>query len=313
MGAFEAPQPSPLASDTGDRTRGSLAQALRRLRRQPVTVAALVVLAGLFIAGGLAPVIAPGGANKIDLAARWRNHPPTLAGGHLLGTDNVGHDILVRTLYGIHTSEQSALLAALLATLLGVAMGCLAGYAGGWLDAFLMRTADLVVAFPALMVLYAAWVFSEPVTIRKATFIFGFYLWTSVARAVRAAFVSLRNVEFVQAAQAAGASSVRIVWRHILPNAAGAVLVAASAVVGLVLMLEATVEFFGLGVSSVVQPSLGNLIGDAAGSGIGTYNELGLGWWVWASPAFALVAIIVCVNLVGDGLDTALNPGVAER
>lgn len=290
-----------------------LARTLRRLARQPITLTALLALAGVLIAGALAPVIAPGGWNEIDLAPRWQNHAPTLAGGHLLGTDNIGRDVLVRTLYGIHTSEQAALLAALLATVLGVAVGCLAGFAGGWPDALLMRLADLVTAFPALMLLYAAYIFLEPVTIRKATTIFSLYLWTYVARVVRSAFVSLRNVEFVEAARALGASSFRILRRHVLPNAAGAVLVAASALVGQVIMLEATVEFFGLGVSSQIQPSLGNLIGDAAGSGIGPYNDLGLGWWVWAAPATALVLIIVCVNLVGDGLDAALNPTASRR
>jgi ABC-type dipeptide/oligopeptide/nickel transport system permease subunit len=313
MGAVEAPRPSPLADGSFVRARGGWAQALRRVAREPTTLAALVVLVGILAAGALAPVIAPRGWTQIDLAARWQNHAPTLAGGHLLGTDNIGRDVLVRTLYGIHTSEQAALLAALVATLLGLAVGCLAGYAGGWLDALLMRLADLVTAFPALMLLYAAYIFLEPVTIRKATIIFSLYLWTYVARVVRAALVSLRNVEFVEAARALGASWSRVLRRHVLPNAAGVVLVAASALVGQVMMLEATVEFFGLGVPSQIQPSLGNLIGDAAGSGIGPYNDLGLGWWVWAAPAIVLVAIIVCVNLVGDGLDVALNPTVSRR
>jgi peptide/nickel transport system permease protein len=282
--------------------------AHRRLRRQPATIFAFVVLLAIFLAGAFARQLAPEGGNSIDLAARWRNHPPVLSGWHLLGTDNIGRDVLVRTLYAIHTSEQTALLGALLATLLGVTLGGYAGYRGGWLDALVMRIADLVTAFPALMLLFAAYVFLEPVTVRKAALILTLYLWTFVARVVRAAFASLRETEFVQAARALGASDLRIVTRHLLPNAAGTIIVAATALVGQIIMLEATVEFFGLGVSSAIVPTLGGLIGDAAQSGIGAFNNLGLGWWVWATPAAALALILICVNLIGDALDAALNP-----
>jgi ABC-type dipeptide/oligopeptide/nickel transport system permease subunit len=285
---------------------------LRRLSRQPTALAALLVLVAIFLAGAFARRLAPQGGNAIDLTARWHNHPPVLSGWHLLGTDNIGRDVLVRTLYAIHTSEQTALLGALLATLLGVALGGYAGYRGGWLDALVMRVADLVTAFPALMLLFAAYVFLEPVTVQKAAVILTLYLWTFVARVVRAAFASLRETEFVHAARALGASDLRILVRHLLPNAAGTVIVAATALVGQIVMLEATVEFFGLGVSSAIKPTLGGLIGDSTSTGIGAFNDLGLGWWVWASPAAALVLILVCVNLVGDGVDAALNPSAAR-
>jgi peptide/nickel transport system permease protein len=273
-----------------------------------VALIALIAVVGLLVAGALAPVLAPGGWNNIDLAARWRNHGPTLADWHLLGTDNIGRDTLVRTLYGIHGSEQAALLAAVLATLLGLAIGGLAGYRGGWLDALLMRVADLITAFPALMLLFAAYIFLEPVSVRTATAIFTLYLWTFAARVVRAGFSALREAEFVQAAHAIGASSRRVFVRHLVPNLTGTIVVAATALVGQVIALEATVEFFGLGVPSQVEPTLGNLIADATGSGIGPYNQLGLGWWVWAAPAAALVLILVCLNLLGDGIDAALDP-----
>jgi peptide/nickel transport system permease protein len=252
--------------------------------------------------------LAPQGGNAIDLTARWRNHAPLLSGWHLLGTDNIGRDVLVRTLYAIHTSEQTALLGALLATLLGVVLGGYAGYRGGWLDVVVMRVADLLTAFPALMLLFAAYVFLEPVTVRKATLVLTLYLWTFVARVVRAAFASLRETEFIQAARALGASDLRIVARHLLPNSAGTIIVASTALVGQIVMLEATVEFFGLGVSSAIKPTIGGLIGVGTQTGIGPFNDLGLGWWVWGGPAGVLVLILVCVNLLGDGLDVAFNP-----
>ena len=295
------------------RSRGYWSLALRRLRRQPLTVVAFAVLLVVLGAGALARQLAPQGFNSIDLADRWRNHAPILDGWHLLGTDNIGRDVLVRIVWAIHYSEQTAIVAAVLATLLGLVVGGFAGTRGGWLDAALMRFADLVTAFPALMLMYAAYLLfflllNRAVTIRDATILFTAYLWTVVARSVRASVASLREREFVEAARALGASEARIFFRHLLPNAAGTTIVAATAVVGQVLALEATVEFFGLGVPSAIQPTLGNMIGDATSTGIGPFNDLSLGWWTWGFPAITLVLILVCINLVGDGLDAALNP-----
>jgi ABC-type dipeptide/oligopeptide/nickel transport system permease subunit len=289
------------------RRRGLWEQALRRFVRQPAAVLALLVLTLLLLAGAFAPKLAPQGWNALNLADEWRNHPPVATGWHLFGTDHIGRDVLARTLYGLHTTIEAALLAALCASVLGVLVGGIAGARGGWLDAMLMRTCDLITAFPALLLLYAAYQFLEPVTIRTATIVLTLYLWAPVAKVLRPHVVALEGAEFVSAARALGASPARVFFRHLLPNVAGPIVVAATALVGQVIMLEATVEFFGLGVPSELRPTLGNLLGDAASSGIGSYNQLGLGWWVWATPATVLVLLVVCFNLIGDGLDRALN------
>lgn len=288
--------------------RSPARRALRRLLRQPVTVAAMVVLVAVFVVGALGPALAPQGSNSVDLSPRWQNHAPMLSGWHLFGTDNIGRDVLVRTLWGLHTSEQTALLAALLATIVAVALGGLAGCRGGWLDAILMRLGDFITTFPALMILLAAYVFLEPVTVLKATLVLTLYLWIPAARVLRAHFAVLRETEFVQAARSLGASETRIFFRHILPNTTAPIIIAATALLGQVIMLEATVEFFGLGVSSLQQPTLGNLIGDVTQSGIGVFNELALGWWTWAGPAAVLVLVLLCANLAGDGIAKALSP-----
>jgi peptide/nickel transport system permease protein len=287
---------------------GYWAQTGRRLARQPLTLAAIVVLAGLLVTGGLAAQIAPERWNSLDLAARWHNHPPTLAARHFFGTDNIGRDILVRVLWGLHFTEQAALLGALFAALLGIVAGGLAGLYGGWLDAVVMRFVDLVTAFPAIVLMIAAFFFLAPLTVAKATLVFTLYLWTQVARALRARIVTLGGEEYVQAARALGASDARIFFRHLLPNAAGTVVVAATALLGQIVLIEATAEFFGFGVASLNRPTLGNLLAEATTTGIGRYNTLGLGWWVWVSPACVLVLILIAVNLIGDGLDNALNP-----
>jgi len=154
----------------------------------------------------------------------------------------------------------------------------------------------------------AAFVYLQPVSVWEATFVFAFSMWAFVARVVRARIASLAVEQFVQAAQSLGASDRRVFFRHLLPNAAGTVVVAATSLVGQIILIEASTEFFGFGVASLIRPTLGNLIAEAASSGIGSYSFLNLGWWVWTAPAALLVILLVCINLVGDGLDLALNP-----
>lgn len=279
------------------------ARVWRQLVRQPVTVAAGLILGAIFVAGALVPHYTPS-RTAIHLSDRWRNHPPMFSGWHLFGTDSIGRDMLVRTLWGLHTSEQSALAATLVATLIGVTLGGLAGYRGGWLDTAIMRLTDLLAVFPAMMLLLAVYTWWEPVTAWRAAAIFAFYLWIPMARVVRGEFSSLRGREFVQAELSLGASDRRIFFRHLLPNASGTIIIAATSTLGLVFVLEATLEFFGIGVPSDLYPTLGSLIGD----GERDVFALGQGWWPWAAPAAVLVLILVCINLVGDGLADALRP-----
>lgn len=300
--------PAAVVSDGLRRPSSYWVQSLRHLGRQPVTIAALTVLICVFVVGGLAHEIAPHGWNEINLSSRWQNHAPTFAGGHLLGTDNIGRDVLDRTLWGLHYTEQNALLGALIATVLGVLVGSIAGYYGGWLDTSLMRFADLVTGLPVFVLMLVTFAFLQPVTILKATLVFGFYMWTSIARVVRARIAALSEEEYVQAARSLGGSDLRILARHLLPNAGGAIAVAATAAIGQIVLVEATVEFFGFGVASLIRPTLGNLLAETASTGIGNYNQLGLGWWVWTAPAAVLVLILVCANLIGDGIGDALNP-----
>lgn len=282
--------------------------ALRRLLRQPVTLAAVGVLLALVVLGELAPVLAAHGWNAIDLSGSAQNRPPTLGWPHLLGTDNIGRDTLQRTVWGLHYSVQTAFVAGLAAALVALVVGALAGQRGGWTDAVLMRVADLVTGFPVLVLLIAAFVWLRPVSVWKATLVFALAMWPFAARVLRARIASLGAEEYVQAARALGASELRILLRHLLPNAAGTVVVAATSLVGQIVLVETTAEFFGFGVTSTTRPTLGNLIGEAVAGGMAATNSLGLGWWTWATPTAALVALLAAVNLIGDGLDVALNP-----
>jgi ABC-type dipeptide/oligopeptide/nickel transport system permease subunit len=302
-------------SEYAGRPRGLGSLALRRFALNPLALVALTVLLVIFGAGALATVLAPNGWNVIDLSAAGLHQPPELSGWHLFGTDWVGRDMLQRTLYGIRTTEEVALAATVIATLAGVLAGALAGYYGGWLDAIVMRVGDLVTAYPAVILTLAAVVYFGEAYPSTLILIFGGYMWAGVARVVRAHIAALREHEFVDAARALGASDVRILFRHLLPNASGTVVVAATALIGQIVLIDATVEFFGYGLPASISPSLGNLVADVVQFKFGLSNDpatAGLGWWTWFFPGLVLVAILVCVNLIGDALDAALNP-VATR
>lgn len=293
--------------------RGLAAQTLRRFARRPIAVAALAVFTALLVGGALAHVVAPNGWNVINLSPSALHRAPSFA--HPFGTDEIGRDMLVRTLYGVRTTEEVALAGAAIAALLGVIVGALAGYYGGWLDAVLMRVSDLITSFPAVILTLAAIVYLGEAYPHDLILIFGGYMWAVVARVVRAHIASLRQQDFVDAALALGASDARILLRHLLPNVGGTILVAATALVGQIVLIDATVEFFYYGLPASVAPSLGNLVTAAVQVKFGfTSNPTpGAGsWWIWLFPGLVLVLILVCVTLVGDALDAALNPTTAR-
>jgi peptide/nickel transport system permease protein len=302
---------SPELAGHAHQPRGLGSLAFRRFARNPVALSALVILVAILGVGAFATELAPNGWNVIDLSATGLHQPPELAGWHLFGTDWIGRDMLQRTLYGIRSTEVVALSAALLATVVGVIAGALAGYYGGWLDAIVMRIADLVTAYPAVVLTLAAVVYFGEAFPHTLILVFAGYMWAGVARVVRAQIATLREREFVEAARALGASDFRILFRHLLPNASGTVAVATTSLIGQIVLIDATVEFFGYGLPSSVAPSLGNLVADVVKFKFGLSNDpavAGLGWWTWFFPGLVLVLILVCVNLVGDALDAALNP-----
>jgi peptide/nickel transport system permease protein len=289
------------------RARGPWIQGIRRFRRDRLGGLALVFLVVIFIAGGLSGLIAPYDYNEINIDENFGTpQPPSLAGAHVFGTDDAGKDLLSQTLYGIQTTVKVALAVAGLAGLIGVVIGALAGYYGGLLDALLARVLDLVASFPALLVLLAAFVTLQGVGLREIGVILVLLLWTSVARVVRATFLSLREREYIEAARAMGASDLRIIFRHLLTNTTGPMIVAVTAVIGQAILLEATVDFFGYGIFSDVTPTLGSLVGGAFRQGIqGTPTDY---WWLYTFPTLVIIAMLLCVNYVGDSLDRALNP-----
>ena len=295
---------------TGLRRRGPWRQAVARFRRRPVGIAALVVLLGLFVTGLLAAKLAPYPAGDEFLEYINKPQPPFSTPHHLLGTDVIGHDFLTQLLFGLRESVFSSFVCAVGATLIGAVVGAIAGYYGGVVDTFVTWVTGTVVSLPAVAFLLIVVVISRwPVTPFDYALWLMIYLWTSVARVVRGSVLSLKHREFVEAAHAAGASGPRIILRHLIPNASGPLIVAGTALIGQSIVIVATVTFLGLGTVQAEKPSLGTLVADAARGTGGTFGGVVHSpWWVYVFPGVLLVALLVCVNLVGDALDEALNP-----
>jgi len=270
----------------------------RRFMRHRLAVVSLFVLLLIFLAGAFAHYVAPYSFEQIDL--NNSSAAPTFTGWHVFGTDLIGRDYLSRVIYGIRTSEQVALLVALMSTLVGVTIGAIAGYFAGWVDNVLMRFTDLMLTLPPIAVLLTAAAIVKTRSPIIIAFILAALFWTGFARIVRGTFLSLREKEYIEAAKAAGASDTRIIVRHLLPNAIGPIIVAATLTVGIAILTEAVLGFLGFGVQPPT-PTLGKLIADGQDAGTNL-------WWLVTMPGLTILLIVLCVNFVGDGLRDAFDP-----
>jgi peptide/nickel transport system permease protein len=266
-----------------------------RFLRHKLAVVSLILVIAIFACGFLAPYIAPYPYADIHLENLLQ--PPSRE--HWFGTDGLGRDYFSNVLWGIRTSAEVGMVVALLSSILGLIIGALAGYYRGWLDNLLMRFTDLLLTLPALAILAVAGKFIGG-SQWDITLILAFFFWTGLARVVRGVFLSLREKEYVEAAKAGGASDARIMFRHILPNTLGPVIVNGTLAVGAAILTEAALSFLGFGIAPPT-PSLGVLIFQEGE----TYNQ---DWWLTVFPGVAIVLIVLCVNFVGDGLRDAFDP-----
>lgn len=279
-------------------TRSQWAYVRIRFLRHRLAVGSLIVLILIALVGVFASQIAPYGYDELDIENASKG--PTLEDWHLFGTDQLGRDYFSRVVFGVRTSLWVAVFVALVSTAIGTAIGAVAGYYGGKVDNLLMRFTDLVLTVPGLAVLLTASVFlgsGEPLQIGL---ILALLFWTTIARIVRGAFLSLREEGFVDAAKAAGASDLRIIARHMLPNCVGPIIVNATLAVAAAILVEAALSYLGLGIQPP-NPALGRLINEGQSNGF----EL---WWLVTFPGLVIVAIALCVNFVGDGLRDAFDP-----
>jgi peptide/nickel transport system permease protein len=280
------------------KSRSQWAYARRRFLRHRLAMASLVVLVIILASGAFAGAIAPYAYDAQDFT--HSEVAPTLKAHHFFGTDILGRDYFSRVLYGIQNSEKIAFLVAVVSTIIGTLIGAVAGYYGGWIDNLLMRFTDLILTLPGLAVLLTAAAFLGSGQPMRVAFILALLFWTQLARIVRGSFLSLREKEYVEAAKAAGSGDFRIMFRHMLPNAVGPIVVNATLIVGIAILTEAALSFLGFG----IQPphaSLGKLIDDGQ-------NVASSDWWLVTFPGLTIVLIVLCINFIGDGLRDALDP-----
>lgn len=279
------------------KARSQWSYARQRFLRHRLAMGGLVGLMIFFGAGIFANYIAPYSFEQIDLTIVM--HAPTTMGHHYFGTDEIGRDFLSRVIYGIRTSEEVGVFVAVVSSIIGLFVGAIAGYYGGLLDNLLMRITDLVLTLPLLAILLTAAALLGQGSQWRISIILALFLWTGIARIVRGVFLSLREKEYVEAAKASGAGDLRIMFRHILPNTLGPVVVAGTLAVATAILVEAALSFLGFGIKPPT-PSLGVLV---AG---GQNNPQK--WWLTVFPGLTIVAIVLCINFMGDGLRDALDP-----
>ena len=282
------------------------AEAWRRFKRHKMAVLSLVLLLTMVVAVVFGPLVWTLAVNDIDFTARLKG--PSWQ--HPLGTDDLGQDVLARMLYGGRISLAVGMAAMAMAITVGVTIGAIAGISRGAVDGALMWLTDLFLSLPQLpLLLLLIYLFRDTLKTHfgpevgvfiMIVLVIGGFRWMPVARLVRAQFFSLREKEFVEAARALGATTTRQVWRHILPNALGPVIVAGTIDVAAAIIAESTLSFLGLGFPPDI-PTWGRILYDSK-----DYLDIAPHWAMF--PGLAIFLAVLTINFIGDGLRDALDP-----
>jgi peptide/nickel transport system permease protein len=266
-----------------------------RFLKNKMAVAGSLVVLLLFAVSLLAPWIAPYDPSRIDLTQVLV--APSSA--HPFGTDQLGRDVLSRMIWGARISLKVGFVATGIAILLGAILGAVSGYYGRWVDAVIMRFVDIMLCFPAFFLILAVIAILEP-SIWNIMVIIGLTGWMGITRLVRADFISLKERDFVLAARVIGASDLRIIFVHILPNAMASILVAATLGIAGAILTESALSFLGIGVQPPM-PSWGNIL--TAGK-----DNIDIAWWLSLYPGLAILITVLGYNLLGEGIRDSLDP-----
>lgn len=285
-----------------ERHRGQWALTWRRFRRHKLAVVGLVILAILFVVAIAAPLVAPYDPNFQDRALARFGNPAGPSLSHPFGSDNLGRDYLSRTIYGARVSLMVGFLSTGLAIAVGAVLGAIGGYTGRSLDMLIMRFADVLLAFPPLLFLMAALSTFQSRSVLILSVVIGVIGWMNVARLVRGEFLSLRTREYTEAARAVGASAPSIIFRELLPNAMGPLIVAATLSIPGAILEESTLSFLGFGIQPPTA-SWGNMLNRA----FQEMRDTGA-WWIGFFPGLLIALCVLSFNFVGDGLRDALDP-----
>jgi peptide/nickel transport system permease protein len=281
-------------------------QFLRRLFSHKLAMLGCVVLAVMVVCAVFAPFLWSMNPNTID-QVNWSGYPLAPGvGGHPLGTDESGRDLLARLMYGARISLVVALGAVVMQIVLGTILGAVAGYFGGWVDYVIMRLADVFLSIPLLPLLLVLTAIVEGTSSKAALsftaiiVIIGGLSWPSTTRLLRADFLSLREKEYVEAARAIGCGDTRIIMRHLLPNALGPIIVQATLAIADVIILESTLSFLGFGIQPPTA-SWGNMLANAEAN-------MPIAPWAAVFPGLCIFVTVLAANYIGDGLRDAFDP-----
>ncbi len=267
----------------------------KRFRKNKLALAGAFIVFFLFFVALFAPWLSPYDPGQINIKKVLQDP----SAEHIFGTDPLGRDVLSRMLWGSRISLLVGFVSVGIASLIGVFLGALAGYYGRWVDNLIMRFVDVMLCFPTFFLILAVIALLEP-NIWNIMIIIGITGWMSVARLVRAEFLSLKERDFAVAEKALGARDFRIIFRHILPNALAPVFVAATLGVAGAILTESALSFLGIGVQPPT-PSWGNIL--TAGK-----DNIQIAWWLSLYPGLAILITVLGYNLLGEGIRDAIDP-----
>lgn len=269
----------------------------RRFRRNKIAMISLYVITVLILLAVFAPMIAP--YERDDINLQYREQPPSAE--YLFGTDRNGRDLFTRNLHGGRISLSVGIVASSIQMVIGVVLGSLAGYFGKWVDAVIMRITDMVLSFPFLALAITGAAILGP-SIYNTMIIIGLLSWTETCRLVRGQFLSIKQMEYIEATRSLGFNEIRTIWRHMLPNATAPILISATLIMANAVLIEAALSYLGLGVQPPI-PSWGNILEPAR-----SMDVLMRMWWLWLPPGLLIFISVLSINLIGDGLRDALDP-----
>ena len=268
---------------------------MKNLTQNPLALSGLVIIVTVLFVAIFAPWLSPYDPNYIDIHSILL--PPSYS--HFMGTDGLGRDVFSRMLYGSRISLLVGFVAVGIATLIGTFLGAIAGFYRGYLDSIIMRFVDIMLSIPTFFLILAVIAFLTP-SIWNIMIVIGLTSWMGVTRLVRAEFLSLRNREFILAAEAMGASDYRLIYKHLLPNSLTPIIVSSVLGIASAVLTESGLSFLGLGVQAP-QSSWGNTLTDGK-------EYIQFAWWLSLFPGLAILITVLGYNLLGEGLRDLLDP-----
>ncbi|MDB8791973.1 ABC transporter permease [Romboutsia sp. 1001216sp1] len=267
------------------------------MKKNKLILIGMSILITLIIVSFIGPLFLKQNINSVDLYNI--SSPPSSE--HLLGTDDLGRDVLARLLYGGRVSLLVGVFATMLQVIIGSILGILAGYFGGIVDTIIMRNVDIVMCFPFFIVAIALAAIVGPSVVNLIVII-AVLSWTDIARIVRAEVLSIKERDFIMASKAIGFNNFDIILKHIIPNILSSILVAMTLSMATAILMEASLSFLGMGVKPPM-PSWGNMLTAAQ-----NMRTLSSEWWLWIPPGFMIIVSVLAINFLGEGLRKKLDP-----